>query len=92
MSWFRTHPASYERMVQTQREIAFLPAKTDAIVQTADFEEMKKKLAPTAAMAEKEEMGKPSLLITRKEGCDPPKKLEYKAGQPIEQVCSQPEQ
>lgn len=90
VSWFRTHPAFYERMVQTQREIAFLPAKPDVIVQTTEFEEMKKTLAPIAAKAEKEEMGKPSLLITREEGCEPPKKLEYKPGEPIEQVCGQP--
>jgi hypothetical protein len=77
-------------MVQTQREMAFLQANADAIVQTTDFEEMKKNLAPITAKAEKEEIGKPSLLITREEGCEPPKKLEYKPGQPIEQVCAQP--
>jgi Zn-dependent protease with chaperone function len=90
VSWFRTHPAFYERMVQTQREIAFLPAKSDVIMQTTDFEEMKKKLAPIAEQADKEEIGKPSLLISREEGCEPPKKLEYKAGQPIEQICAAP--
>lgn len=92
VSWFRTHPAFYDRMVQTQREIAFLPANPAAIVQTTEFEEMKKKLAPIAAKAKKEEFGKPSLLITREEGCEPPKKLEYKSGEPIEQVCAQPQQ
>jgi Zn-dependent protease with chaperone function len=92
VSWFRTHPAFYERMVQTQREIAFLPANATALVQTTEFEEMKKKLAPITAKAEKEETGKPSLLITREEGCEPPKKLEYKPGEPIEQVCAQPHQ
>lgn len=92
VSWFRTHPAFYERMVQNQREIAFLPARPDAIVQTTEFEEMKKKLAPITAKAEKEEIGKPSLLITREEGCQTPKKLEYKPGEPIEQVCAQPKQ
>jgi Zn-dependent protease with chaperone function len=90
VSWFRTHPAFYERMVQTQREMAFLQNKLDAIVQTAEFEEMKKKLAPITAKADKEEIGKPSLLIPREEGCEPPKKLEYKPGEPIEQVCAQP--
>lgn len=90
VSWFRTHPAFYQRMVETQREISFLPAKSDLIVQTTDFEEMKKRLAPIAAQADKEEIGKPSLLITREEGCEPPKKLEYKAGQPIEEICAIP--
>lgn len=90
VSWFRTHPAFYHRMVETQREISFLPAKSDLIVQTTDFEEMKKRLAPIAAQADKEEIGKPSLLITHEEGCEPPKKLEYKAGQPIEEICAVP--
>jgi hypothetical protein len=38
--------------------------------------------------AEQEDVKKPSLLMTRQEGCEPPKKLEYKAGQPIEELCS----
>jgi hypothetical protein len=75
-------------MVQTEREITFLEQKPDAIVQTSAFEQMKKDLAPVAAKAEKEEIGKPSLLITKEEGCEPPKKLEYKPGQPIEDLCS----
>jgi hypothetical protein len=49
---------------------------------------MKKELGPIAAKAEKEEIGKPSLLITREEGCEPPKKLEYTPDQPIESLCS----
>jgi hypothetical protein len=49
---------------------------------------MKKDLVPVAAKAEKEEIGKPSLLITKEEGCEPPKKLEYKPDQPIEELCS----
>lgn len=88
VSWFRTHPPFYQRMVQTQREIMFLEQKPNAIVQTSAFEQMKKDLAPVAAKAEKEEIGKPSLLITKEEGCEPPKRLEYKADQPIEELCS----
>jgi len=89
-SWFRTHPPFYQRMVDTKREIMFLPVKPGMIMQTSAFEQMKKELAPIAAAANKEEMGKPSLKITREEGCEPPKKLEYKAGQPIEELCSSP--
>jgi Zn-dependent protease with chaperone function len=92
VSWFRTHPPFYQRMVATQREITFLEQKPDAIVQTSAFEQMKKELAPIAAKAEKEEIGKPSLLITKEEGCAPPKKLEYKPEQPIEELCSAPVQ
>jgi len=88
VSWFRTHPAFYQRMVETQREILFLQHKPDAILQTSAFEEMKQKLAPIAAKAAQEEVKKPSLLMTREEGCEPPKKLEYKPGQPIEELCS----
>lgn len=88
VSWFRTHPPFYQRMVQTQREILFLPKPTEQIVHTSAFESMKKELAPIAAAAEKEEAGKPSLVITKEEGCLAPKKLEYKSEQPIEELCS----
>jgi hypothetical protein len=88
VSWFRTHPAFYQRMVETQREILFLPHKSDFIMQTSAFEEMKQKLAPITAKADTEEVKKPSLLMTREEGCEPPKKLEYKPGQPIEELCA----
>ncbi|MBZ5500682.1 MAG: M48 family metalloprotease [Acidobacteriia bacterium] len=90
VSWFRTHPPFYERMVQTERELLFLPSKPSAIVQTSAFEEMKKALVPVTAAAEKEEVGKPSLLLTREEGCEPPQKLEYKSGQPVEELCATP--
>jgi len=90
VSWFRTHPPFYQRMVQTEREIMYLEQKPHAIVQTSAFDQMTKELAPIAARAEQEEVGKPSLLITREEGCTPPKKLEYRAGQPIEELCSTP--
>lgn len=90
VSWFRTHPPFYERMVETEREILFLPSKPTAVVQTSAFEQMKKALAPVAAAAEKEELEKPSLLLTRAEGCEPPKKLEYTPGQPVEELCAAP--
>jgi Zn-dependent protease with chaperone function len=90
VSWFRTHPPFYTRMVETQREILFLPKKERLVVQTAAFEQMKKELAPIAAAADKEEVGKPSLLLQREQGCEPPKKLEYKAGEPIEDLCARP--
>jgi Zn-dependent protease with chaperone function len=90
VSWFRTHPPFVERMVETQREIMYLPKGNDEIVQTSEFLEMKKNLAPIAAEAEKEEVGKPSLLLRKEEGCQPPQKLEYKPGEPIERICSAP--
>ena len=90
VSWFRTHPPFYQRMVATESEMAFLEAKPDAIVQTSAFEQMKKELVPITAKAEQEEGGKPSLLITKEEGCAPPNKIEYKPDQPIEELCATP--
>lgn len=92
VSWFRTHPPFYQRMVQTEREIMYLEPKPAAIVQTSAFEQMKKELAPITVKAEQEEADKPSLLITKEEGCPPPKKLEYQPGQPVEELCSAPAQ
>lgn len=88
VSWFRTHPPFYQRMVQAQREIMFLPKGGEDTVQTSAFLQMKKDLAPVVAEAKKDEAGKPSLLLTKEEGCAPPQKIEYEPGQPIEQLCS----
>jgi Zn-dependent protease with chaperone function len=88
VSWFRTHPPFYQRMVQAQRENMFLERKPSAIVQTSAFEQMKRDLAPVTAKAEKEEISKPSLLMTKEEGCESPKTLEYKPDLPIEELCS----
>lgn len=88
-SWFRTHPPFYDRMVSVEREILFMPPKPSYVTQTSEFEQMKKRLAPITVAAEKEEISKPSLRITREEGCEPPKKLEYLPDQPIEELCAQ---
>jgi Zn-dependent protease with chaperone function len=88
VSWFRTHPPFYERMLQAQREIMFLPKGGEETVQTSEFLQMKKDLAPVVAEAKKDEAGKPSLLLTKEEGCAPPQKIEYEPGQPIEQICT----
>ena len=90
VSWFRTHPPFFERMIETQREIMYMPKGPEQVVQTSEFLQMKKDLAPVSAAAKKDEASKPSLLITKEEGCMPPPKLEYKPGQPIEQICSTP--
>ncbi len=90
VSWFRTHPPFYQRMVDAQREILFLGEKPSMVVQTAAFERMKQELQPIVTKAEQEEKEKPSLLIPRAEGCEPPQKIEYKPGQPIEDLCGAP--
>src|SRR5690348_9346241 len=87
-SWFRTHPPFYQRMVDSRREIMFLPPKPNMIVQTSAFEAMKQQLIPVVAVANKLESDKPSLKMTREQGCEPPKRLEYEAGQPIDELCS----
>lgn len=90
VSWFRTHPPFYQRMVDSEREIMFLPVKPNAVVQTSAFEKMKRELAPIVKEAEKESADKPSLMISKAEGCEPPTKIEYKPGQPIEEICAVP--
>ena len=90
VSWFRTHPPFYQRMVESQREIMFLSAKPEAIMQTSAFEQMKKALAPISVAQAKEDANRPSLKLGREEGCQPPPKLEYTSEQPIEELCAQP--
>jgi Zn-dependent protease with chaperone function len=89
-SWFRTHPPFFERMIESRREIMFLATRPDLVVQTAAFKDMKKELAGVTAQAEKEEASRPRLLITREQGCEPPRKIEYTPGQPIEELCASP--
>jgi hypothetical protein len=63
--------------------------KPSYVTQTSEFEQMKKQLAPITATAEKEETSKPSLRITREEGCEPPRKIEFQPGRPVEELCAQ---
>ncbi len=90
VSWFRTHPPFYQRMLLTEQEIMYLPKQENPTVQTDAFLEMKKELKPITLAQEKEEKGKPSLMLSRETGCAPPPKIEYKPGQPIEQLCTAP--
>ncbi len=88
-SWFRDHPPFYQRMLDAEREIMFLPKKENLVVQSSAFEQMKKELKPVTAKAEAEEKGRPSLLAPE-QGCPAPQKIEYKPGEPIETICSLP--
>jgi len=91
VSWFRTHPPFYTRMVDTEREIRFLPPKPHYVVTTEAFKEMKKELTKVERAAVKDEKNKPSLFdYAKEEGCTPPKKFEFEPGQPIEQLCHSP--
>ncbi len=90
-SWFRTHPPFYTRMVDTQREIMFLPEKPNYVVTTDAFKQMKKALVKMDQAATKDEKNKPLLYdYSREEGCAPPKKFEFEPNQPIEQLCHSP--
>src|SRR6185369_2962988 len=88
-SWFYDHPPFYERMVEAEREITFLPNKPELAVQTSEFLKMKNALVKVTAKAkQEEEKGKPSLL-NAEPGCPPQPKIEYETGQPVEAICSQ---
>jgi len=89
LSWFRTHPPFYQRMVETQREILFLPPKEGLIENSPEFDRMKTELKKVTEQAEKEERDRPSLLAPV-QGCPAPEKIEYKPGQPIETLCPGP--
>jgi hypothetical protein len=89
LSWFRTHPPFYQRMVQSKREILFLPAKEGLTENSPEFEAMKAELKKVTAKAEEEEKDRPSLLAPV-QGCPAPEKIEYKAGDPIEVLCPDP--
>ncbi len=68
LSWFRTHPPFYQRMVDAERQILFLPRLSHPIVQTDAFKKMKTELAKVVKKAKKEEEGRPSLLAPE-QGC-----------------------
>jgi Zn-dependent protease with chaperone function len=89
-SWFRSHPPFYQRMVDAEREIAYLPKKEHFIVNTAGFKTMKDALAKVTAKAAEEEKGQPSLLAPE-QGCPAPAKLIFEPNQPIETICGQPQ-
>jgi Zn-dependent protease with chaperone function len=84
-SWFRTHPPFYDRMVTSQREMRFLPAKERLIVNTTEFERIRNRLKQ---LPKKDPEGKeaPSLEGL---GRDCPKpKLEYSNEDPLEKLCA----
>jgi hypothetical protein len=89
LSWFRTHPPFYQRMVQSKREILFLPPKDGLVENSPEFDAMKAELKKVTAKAEEEEKDRPSLLAPV-QGCPAPEKIEYKSGDPIEVLCPDP--
>jgi len=65
MSWFRSHPPFYQRMVESEREIMYLPKQENPIVNTPEFTSMKEALKKTTAKADDEAKGRPSLVFLK---------------------------
>jgi hypothetical protein len=89
-SWFRSHPPFYQRMVESEREIMYLPKQQNPVVNTPAFTAMKQALQPVSVKAEEELKARPS-LVSPEQGCPSPSKLLYEADQPIEAICSTPQ-
>lgn len=64
VSFFRTHPPFYDRIVSTFREIAFLPPKENYITDSPEFQEIKKRLK---AVVEEEKKKDPKAPTLRKQ-------------------------
>lgn len=79
-SWFRTHPPFYERMLKSQREIRYLPAKDALVVTSPEFHRMKEELVQVI------EARRPSPK-TPAGRCDAPAKREHDPAPPIEPLC-----
>jgi len=67
-------------------EIMLLPNKDRFVVQTTEFNAMKKELKKVASAADQDEKRRPTLRRRGKD-CPPPQKLEYEPGRPIESLC-----
>jgi len=89
-SWFRSHPPFYERMVESEREIMYLPKQADTIVNTSEFKTMKAALTKVTVKSEEDSKSRPSLLAPE-QGCPALQKLLYEADKPIETICSTPQ-
>ena len=87
IGWFHDHPPFYDRMVNAEREVMFLPKKPQLAVQSSAFEQMKKDLAGVKQKADQEQKNKPSLLMPEK-GCPAPQAAEYKPGMQIDSICA----
>jgi Zn-dependent protease with chaperone function len=90
VSWFRSHPPFYQRMVDSEREIMYLPKQATGIVSTTEFAAMKQALSKVSVKAEKESKQRPSLNAPE-QSCPAPSKLLYEADKPIETICSTPQ-
>jgi Zn-dependent protease with chaperone function len=68
-SFFRTHPAFYDRIVTAYREISFLPKLEQAMDNTSEFQSVKAHLKDIAKTLDAEDKDRPT-LIKREKGCE----------------------
>lgn len=61
LSFFRTHPAFYDRIVETFREIALLPPKEDYISDSKQFHEIQERLKRVVEEEKKKDPQAPTL-------------------------------
>lgn len=67
-SFFRTHPAFYDRIVTAYSEISFLPKLGEAVDNTSEFQDVKAHLQAIAKNLDQEEKDRPTLM-KRAGGC-----------------------
>ncbi len=67
-SFFRTHPAFYDRIVGVFREVSILGKKDQAIENTSEFQAIQARLKKVAEELDKEEKNRPS-LFSNEPGC-----------------------
>lgn len=89
VGWFYDHPPFYTRMLDAEREIMFLPKKSELEINSSKFMAMKKELAKFTAKSKENTTKKPFVFVHEK-GCQKPVRLGYKSGEPIERLCSSP--
>ena len=94
-SWFRTHPPFYQRMVNTRREISFLPRAAERIAETDDFVRVQAELKNIPLPLDRMNQRNPNQMAVpvRMEGCPPPQEIQTVSGrtggnvQYLEDIC-----
>ncbi len=89
VGWFYDHPPFYTRMLDAEREIMFLPKMSGLEINSSRFKQMKKELSHLHFKTQENTEKKP-FVYEHEKGCPKPKKLAYKSGEPIEELCSSP--
>jgi hypothetical protein len=77
-------------MVESKREIMYLPKQENVITDTTGFAAMKAALTKVSVKAEEDSKARPTLR-SQERGCPPPSKLLYEPDKPIETICAVPQ-